>query len=204
MLFFKLSHYTYKLIVIVTSNSKQTLNSSTMAGSSGKEDHHEEEDLSTILTPEERVDLTLLISNITELMRKQITDNFDASISSTNPPHQALNVTDKNPNVDTQKPHEETEEEKKAKQLREQREKELSAPKMLELKQGCLEFFDKWRESVISRVGNVVNNSKKLTDEQKEKATAKATPKPEITSQPQVISEYSRLRLNVRLMVLGC
>src|SRR5438105_2182278 len=41
-----------------------------------------EQDLATILTTEERVDLTLLITNITELMRKQITDNFDASITS--------------------------------------------------------------------------------------------------------------------------
>lgn len=161
-----------------------------MVGFGHKPEHHEDEDLSTILTAEERVDLTLLISNITEVMRKQITDSFDASITSANPSHDSSSSPQPNPNLENQKPHEETEEEKKAKVLREQREKELSAPKMLELKKDCLDFFDKWRESVISRVGNVVNNPKKVTEQQKEKASANATPKPEVSSEPQVISEY--------------
>jgi len=167
-----------------------------MVGFTHKNDHHEEEDLSTILSAEERVDLTLLVSNITEAMRKQITDTFDTSTDSANP-HEISNLTDKNPNLENQKPHEETEEEKKAKELREQREKELSAPKMLELKHDCLEFFEKWRESVISRVGNVVNNPKKVTDEQKDKASAKATPSAEVSSEPQVISQYPRLGLTL-------
>jgi hypothetical protein len=37
--------------------------------------------------------------------------------------------------------------------MREKREKELSEPKMQELKKEALEFFHKWQESVISRVG---------------------------------------------------
>ena len=91
------------------------------------------EDLSSILSTEERVELTLLLANITELMRKQITDTFDASITSAKPPQQALNLTDKNPNVEDTKVEKESEEEINARKLREQREKELSAPKMLEL-----------------------------------------------------------------------
>lgn len=154
------------------------------------EEHHEDEDLSTILTAEERVDLTLLISNITVVMRKQITDNFDASVTSATRPRDPSISTTPNPNLENQNPHEETEEEKKAKVLREQREKELSAPKMLDLKKDCLEFFDKWRESVISRVGNVVNNPKSVTEEQKKKSSAKATPSSEVSSEPQIISEY--------------
>ena len=172
-----------------------------MVSFSHKTEHHEDEDLSTILTSEERVDLTLLISNITEVMRKQITDSFDSSIDSENP-RETLKSTDKNPNIENQKPHEETEEEKKAKVLREQREKELSAPKMMELKQDCLDFFDKWRESVISRVGNVVNNSKKVIDEQKEKASVKATPKPEVSSEPQVISEFHHSSHNLACIIM--
>ena len=134
-----------------------------------------EADLSTILSTDEQVELTLLIANITELMRKHITDTFDASITSAKEPQQALHITDKNPNIDDNKPHEETDEEEKARKLREKREKELSAPKMLELKNAYLDFFDKWRESVISRVGAVVNSPKEVIASQKEKATISAT-----------------------------
>jgi hypothetical protein len=139
-------------------------------GSAG--DH--EQDLSTILSAEERVELTLLTANITEIMKKQITDTFDASITSGKQPQQALHITDKNPNIDDSKPHKETDEEEKARKLRVKREKELSAPKMLELKKEAIVFFEKWRESVISRVGSVVNNPKEVVDEQKVKASTSA------------------------------
>jgi hypothetical protein len=148
-----------------------------MAHSDGKAESASghEADLSTILSTDEQVELTLLIANITELMRKHITDTFDASITSAKEPQQALHITDKNPNIDDNKPHEETDEEEKARKLREKREKELSAPKMLELKNAYLDFFDKWRESVISRVGAVVNSPKEVIASQKEKATVAAT-----------------------------
>lgn len=147
--------------------------------------------MSSILSTEERVELTLLIANITELMRKQITDTFDASMTVVNQPQQALNPTDNNPNIDEAKPHEETEEEEKARKLREQREKELSAPKMLELKKDSLDFFDKWRDSVILKVGTAVNNPKEVTEEQKEKATAEATPKTDQAPEVKVISKHN-------------
>jgi hypothetical protein len=152
------------------------------------QDH--EEDLGAILTTEERVELTLLIANITEVMRKQIRDTFDASIDTgKKQQQQVLAVKNKNPNIDESKPHKETDEEEKARKLLEKREKELSAPKMLELKKDSLEFFDKWRESVISRVGTVVNNPKEVTEEQKEKASTKATQQPASDPEPEVIRE---------------
>ena len=42
--------------------------------------------------------------------------------------------------------------------LKEQREKELSAPRMKELKESSLKFFDEWRSRVIERVGDSVNS----------------------------------------------
>lgn len=42
--------------------------------------------------------------------------------------------------------------------LRIEREKELSAPKMKELKTASLNFFDNWRMKVMERVGTVVNS----------------------------------------------
>ena len=76
------------------------------------QDH--EQDLSSILSSEERVELTLLLANITEVMRKQLADTFDASVTSAKQPRQALHITDKNPNVDENEPPEETEEEVRA------------------------------------------------------------------------------------------
>ncbi|KAG4442830.1 hypothetical protein IFR05_001711 [Cadophora sp. M221] len=157
-----------------------------------EESQSHEEDLSSILSTEERVELTLLLANITELMRKQITDTFDASITSAKPPQQALNLTDKNPNVKDTKSEKETEEEINARKLREQREKELSVPKMLELKEDSLKFFDNWRESVISRVGTAVNNSKEVVKEQKDKASIEAT-KDEPPSEPKVIRSNTNI-----------
>ncbi|KUJ13276.1 DUF726-domain-containing protein [Mollisia scopiformis] len=161
---------------------------------SGKDTAREhEQDLSTILSTEERVELTLLIANITELMRKQIADTFDASVTSAKKPQQALHITDKNPNVDVNKTHEESEEEEKARKLREKREKELSAPKMLELRKDSLDFFDKWRESVISRVGTAVNNSKETVQEQKETASVDATPNSAPPAEPKVIRSNTNI-----------
>ena len=91
--------------------------------------------------------------------------------------------------IDETKPHKETDEEEKARKLREKREKELSAPKMLELKKDSLEFFDKWRESVISRVGTVVNNPKEAIEEQKEEASSNATPESVPDPEPKAIRE---------------
>jgi hypothetical protein len=154
-------------------------------GSAG--DH--KQDLSTILNTEEHVELSLLIANIAEIMRKQVADTFDATIVSGKQHQKVLQVTEKNPNLDDQ-PEKETEEEEKARKLREKREKELSAPKMLELKKDSLDFFDKWRESVDSRVGQVVNTPKAVAEEQKEKASVDATPEvappePKILRKPQ-------------------
>lgn len=151
--------------------------------------HDHEQDLGTILTTEERVELTLLVANISEIMRKQIQDTFDASIITGKKQQRPLLAVKENPNIDETKPHKETDEEEKARKLREKREKELSAPKMLELKKDSLEFFDKWRESVISRVGTVVNNPKEVTEEQKEKASTNATSESVPDPEPKVIRE---------------
>jgi hypothetical protein len=158
-----------------------------MAPSGGKDEsaRERESDLSAILSTEERVQLTLLIANITELMRKHITDTFDASITSAKKPRQALHITDKNPNIDDSKPHKETD----ARKLHEKHEKELSAPRMLELKNASLGFFDKWRESVIARVGAVMSHPKDVVVGQKEKATIAAAPDSSVPAEPKVIRE---------------
>lgn len=153
-------------------------------------DNKDEQDLSTLLSSEERVELTLLLSNITELMRKQVEDTFDASETGARQPSQAMNFTDKNPNIDESQAAEETEEQEKARKLRETREKELSAPKMLELNKDAMAYFDQWRDTVILRVGKVVNTPREVTKEQVEKASVEATPNSEPPAEPKVISEF--------------
>lgn len=74
-----------------------------------------------------------------------------------------------NPNIDlgrvdvTQYDHE--------RKLMEQREKELTAPRIKELKSASLEFLDQWRSSVMERVGSVVN-SKEVASSQIKSAPA--------------------------------
>ncbi|TVY90667.1 putative membrane protein [Lachnellula willkommii] len=159
----------------------------------GSSSEKQKDDLSTILTTEEQTELTLLIANITEVMRKQITETFDASITSAKPPAQALHVGDKNPNIDESKAHEETEEEEKARKLQAKREKELSAPKMKELKKDALEFFDKWRESIILRLGQVVNNPKEVVDEKVREASAEATPNADPPTETKVLRRNTNI-----------
>lgn len=134
-------------------------------------------DIRQILTSGERADLTLLVAKIMEIMAKQIHDTFDASLSSaTKPPHK-LTIDGKNANKTISGSHKETDEEDAARKLLERREKELSAPKMLELKNEALKFFGNWRESLMSRLGEAVNDpvkdSKAVTTEEPQNPTEK-------------------------------
>lgn len=112
----------------------------------------QEQDLSSLLSPEQRAELPLLIAKISEVMRKHISDTFDASITNSKTSQQALLPRGKNPNVDDSTPHQETDEEEQARKMRERREKEVSEPKQQELKKAALNYLQKWQESVISRV----------------------------------------------------
>src|SRR2546429_9098012 len=100
-------------------------------GSPHKETTEHEANLSTVLSPEQRERLTLLIASVTAPMRKKIVDNFDASLASPNPTSSAskLPTGENNPNILDSK-----EEEEKARKAREKREKLLSAPKLQELR----------------------------------------------------------------------
>lgn len=59
--------------------------------------------------------------------------------------------------------------------LKEQREKELSAPKIKELKAASLEFIDQWRISVIERVGSIVNSKEAASSQVKSTLTPEGT-----------------------------
>lgn len=56
-----------------------------------------------------------------------------------------------------------------------QREKELSAPKMRELKVAALEFIDQWQGSVMERVGSIVNSKQAASSQIKSAGVQKGT-----------------------------
>jgi hypothetical protein len=165
----------------------------TMAPHDEKKSKNDGEELSTILSHEEQVELTLLVANITEVMRKQITDTFDSSSvkKKDQDTGKSLKQTGKNPNVDeTKKSEGDTKEEEEARELREKRDKELSAPKIKELKKAAEEYFDKWREALILRLGEVVNSPKKAQEQVKD-ASVEATPDAEKDTKTKVISKFT-------------
>lgn len=125
----------------------------------GQKGAEEDESLTTILNADQRSDLTLLIANATSSMRETIEKTFDAKAGASSDLLGDLAMEDDkimNPNLDLA--NVDVEQADRERKRMEQREKELSAPKMLELKAASLRFFDEWREGVIQRVGEVVNS----------------------------------------------
>ena len=114
-----------------------------------------DQDLNTLLSADQRAELPLLIAKVSEVMRKRISNTFDATITSSNASKQALSKA-KNPNIDTS-PHKETDEEAKARKLEEAHAKSLSQSKQQELKKAALEYLQKWQTSVTARIEDALN-----------------------------------------------
>lgn len=51
------------------------------------------------------------------------------------------------------------------KRIKEQRQKELNAPKMKELKEESLGYIDRWRTNVIERIGSIVNSKEEAASQ---------------------------------------
>ncbi|KAL8971682.1 MAG: hypothetical protein Q9183_000937 [Haloplaca sp. 2 TL-2023] len=134
----------------------------------------EEESLTTILNIDQRGDLTLLIASIMASMRKSIELNFDANVAlSSSQSNPSASEDEKTMNKSTDPATADVDKLDQEKKLREQRQKELSAPKMKELKEDALRFIDQWRTNVIERIGSIVN-SKEEASSQLKSASAKA------------------------------
>jgi hypothetical protein len=158
------------------------------SGGEQQQQHEEEQSLTSVLpTPQARSDLTLLVANCTETMRKGITDTFDPDqvgkmedMMSKLKMDEGVQQSDDTNAAATEGSTEKTEEEKKLaeeekkraeeKSKREQaeREKELSGPKMQELQKAALQHFDDWRDTVLLRIGEVVNQREEAVSQKKE------------------------------------
>jgi hypothetical protein len=136
------------------------------------------EDLTTILNESQRADLTLLLANATESMRKLIQDNFNASAGlNRGLLRECMTEDEKLMSADIDPGAADVAAFDRERKLKEKYEKELSSPQMKKLKQDALNAFDEWRQTVIERVGQVVNSERKAKEQvQKDAKAGKALP----------------------------
>jgi Protein of unknown function (DUF726) len=148
------------------------------AANKQKDESKDGEDLTTILDEPQRGDLTLLLVNATESMRKLIEDNFKPS-TGLNRGLLRENMTEdeKLMRADIDPGTADVAAFDRERKLKEQYEKELSTQKMQNLKNDALKAFDEWRQNVIERVGQVVNSERTAKGQMKNDAKAgKAQP----------------------------
>lgn len=135
----------------------------------------EGDSLTTILqTQDDRSALTILIADCTEVMRQNIVDIFDARQTGKETDMVAELKSDAaivNPAIDLGTVN--IAEQNRLKKELAQRDKDLSMPKMQELKDAALKHFDTWRTSVIQRVGEIVN-SRQIAQGYQEQAKPKS------------------------------
>ncbi|KAG9732632.1 hypothetical protein KCU73_g11269, partial [Aureobasidium melanogenum] len=171
------------------------------SGGEQQQQHEEEQSLTSVLpTPQARSDLTLLVANCTETMRKGITDTFDLNqIGKMEDMMSKLKVDENAQKSDSATDAaaattEKTEEEKKraeekAQKEQAEREKELSGPKMQELQKAALHHFDDWRDSVLLRIGEVVNQREEAVSQKKEAHAQTSRMPPKKTPEPSKYDE---------------
>ncbi|KAK5048627.1 hypothetical protein LTR84_005718 [Exophiala bonariae] len=140
-------------------------------GSAQPEQHSDQgQSLTTILsTHEDKSELLLLIANCMGLMRRQVADIFDPDKGHENwnrvlapgaGDKKVIKSSDHTPNTEaTERASEPSAEQLEAKKQKgyERRAAELSSAKMTELKEATLNHFDTWRDKVIQRLGEAIN-----------------------------------------------
>lgn len=142
--------------------------------------HEDDQSLQTILSPEERNSLTLLINTSMASMRRSITDIFDPRYAGLPSDSQFDRFTSPNPldNKDLDLSNVDVEKLDKERKDAERRIKELSEPEMQSLKSAALKAFDGWRDSVLDRVGEVVNSKSEAKEQKSEADSGAQSPKP--------------------------
>jgi hypothetical protein len=119
-----------------------------------------EQALASLLSSEQLTELVILISSITEGMAKRIADAFDATTDSNAIHHrERLQREARNPNIDdqTDSGHEETDTEARARILQESRERDLPEPKLQDLKNDAVVYFQTWKDSLILTIVDALN-----------------------------------------------
>ena len=156
---------------------------------SSNQDRQEEESLTTILDAEERTDLTLLVANATEIMRRTLLDTFDpyettTSSDSTDESSISMKGTSKTAELaDTlSKTHDQQSEDRAA------REREIATESVQELEKAAMDFFDDWRDTVLQRIGEVVNSRE--TAKEQERAGHRDEDRPQLPPRKAIPNQY--------------
>lgn len=115
----------------------------------------EEQDLKSMLSDSQCDDLIRLTSGITKRMRQTIVENFDATatlekVKRENSKEDGFAKLDFDPGTVDVSAYD------KERKVRDERQKELSTPKMKELKKASLKWFDEWQSSFLKRVKETV------------------------------------------------
>ncbi|KIV82053.1 hypothetical protein PV11_04189 [Exophiala sideris] len=129
-------------------------------------DQADDQSLATLLTLEQRAELSLLITSTTETMRNDLVKGFDqipksdpqkVHASAAEPDLSKLSL--EQPGDGSQEAEAEALQQQEREAAKHEEEATVSAtPKSEALKRSALEFFDKWSENVVLRVGEVVNS----------------------------------------------
>ncbi|RKF78528.1 putative membrane protein C6F6.13c [Golovinomyces cichoracearum] len=154
--------------------------------------------LSSIINAEEICELITLLTDITLLMRKQLSDIFaPPAIGQSSRNFLPLEtVTAEHTKDDfSSKIREDSEIKEKFKETKATfypSENKLSTPKRQKLEQDCFEFFDKWRESVLSHVYKAIEVPGRVKEHQKDMKFSKRIPRIENSSETVIIKLDSR------------
>jgi hypothetical protein len=139
--------------------------------------------LSSLLSSEQLIELAVLVTKIADVIHKRISDSFDASVrtSGEQPPQRLQNI-EKNPNIDQQALQpQETEEEARARRLQARRERKLPEPRLLDLKNDVLAFFQTWRDGVLSKIADAssAKEPNKTADKDSTRSMPDTSPPPD-------------------------
>jgi hypothetical protein len=117
----------------------------------------DEQSLTSILTPDQCSELTLLIASATASMRNSLLAAFSATPTTASPSPASKTTDPLLTAIDVEA------KDKKRKELADRKnelEEELAKPESVALRKASLAYFDKWRGRVIMRVGEVMNATK--------------------------------------------
>ena len=146
----------------------------------------EEQDLKSILSKEQCEDVIQLAASITNQMRRSIEDNFNATAGLSKIGNEKEGE-DKFASLDFDPGTVDVAAYDKERKLRDERQKELSTPKVKELKKASLKWFDDWRAGFLKRVDEAINPGSTPALERAQKETKSKTS----LAQPRAVQTMS-------------
>ncbi|KAI0998063.1 hypothetical protein K3495_g10128 [Podosphaera aphanis] len=134
-------------------------------------DTNKDGNLRSVLSSDEQRELILLVENITLVMKKQIFEIFNVETKAKKKPPQVKSSDDSEKSM--RGSLDEADKSEKLPKYHEKPLKNQSAQEIRKLKQDYLDYFDKWKDSIISRISTEVEDSEDVISKVLEKAPSK-------------------------------